>query len=219
MKDQDYIKLDEIIATIINQMGEVDLYHLNKLTYLFEFLFVKNFGRRYTGELFIKLPHGPVIKGYKKVFERLFQAGILETDLKKLREQRKLSDDYHVKILLKKTEKTKTVIKLDKMIMDFIKKIIIKYGYLSVKDLEKEVYKTKPVKEYLSKVENGFKQQTGSYVLRDCIKISEYKNPVTQGRRLALEHLNKYPDINAKQYQVYEEEFSSLKKLRPAWEN
>ncbi|MCL5027479.1 MAG: Panacea domain-containing protein [Bacteroidetes bacterium] len=219
MKNQDNIKLDGIIAAIVDQMGEVDLYHLNKLTYLFEFLFIKNFGKRYTGELFIKLPHGPVITNYKKVFERLFQAGILETDLEKLKEQRKLSDDYHVKIELKKTEKTTSIIRLDKMIMDFIKKIIIKYGYLSVSDLEKEVYKTKPVKEYQSKVENGFKQQTGSYVLRDCIKLSEYKNTITLGRKLALEHLNKYPDIITKQYQTYEEEFSSLKKLRPAWEN
>ncbi len=62
----DITNLDCVTATIVNLLGSVGLFHYNKLASLFEYFYIKNFGKRYTEEYFVKLPHGPVIRDYKK---------------------------------------------------------------------------------------------------------------------------------------------------------
>jgi hypothetical protein len=102
------------------------------------------------------------------------------------------------------------------LVYSLLDQIVSRFGHLSIPELEAFVYETEPVKKYLAKVKTGFKKSTGGYVLRgDCIKIGDHNNPVTQGRQLALVHLQKYPSINFEQQLFYSQELASLSLLRP----
>ena len=210
--------LDRTTATIVYIMKEVGILHYNKITYLFEYFFIKNFGERYTKEKFIKLPHGPVISNYKKQIINLANLKLFDTDVKKISENSSLDDAVLDRIPINENENTGKFIIKEKMVFSLLKRIIDKYGYLPKEKIEEIVYKTPPVKNYLRKVKTGFKRrETGGYILTDCIRMSDYKNPITKGRMLALKHLQKYPHINYKLQKELAEEFSDLEKLRPAF--
>jgi len=210
--------LDRITATIVYELKEVNLFHYNKLTYIFEYLYIKNFGVRFTNEYFIKLPHGPVIHQYKDQINKLHLKGYIDTDSDKLNEKRKLSDDKTSKVLIKRNDRTEEIIVTNPIVYGFLKKVIIKYANLSVNEIERLVYQTSPVKSYLSKLSMGFKKESGSYLLKDCIKITNYKNEISAGRKKALEHISKYPNVNVDQYKIFNQEFAPLSNLRPAWD-
>ena len=89
-----FSQLDQVTATIVYQLERVGVYHYNKLTYLTEYLFIKNFGKRLTNEKFIKLPHGPVITNYRKQIASLQSRSIVNVDLDELNKIRKLNDDF-----------------------------------------------------------------------------------------------------------------------------
>lgn len=210
--------LDIITLSIVNELGKLGVFHYNKLTYLFEYFFIKNFGLRFTKEVFIKLPHGPVITNYKRQILTLSNFNLIDTDQELLKKTRHLDDDSKEKIWLKRNDNTIHAISLDPIINDFLIQILNRYANLDCDGLEKIVYQTSPVKTYLAKVKTGLKPEKGSYVLKDCIKMSKYKdNPKVIGRKIALEHIRKYPNINYEQHYKLVSELNDLKKLRPEW--
>lgn len=210
--------LDSITLSIVNGLGKLGVFHYNKLTYLFEYFFIKNFGFRFTKEVFVKLPHGPVITNYKRQILNLSNLNLIETDEELLKKTRHLDDDSKEKIWLFSNDKTINAISLDPMVNDFLNKILNRFANLDCDELESIVYQTSPVKSYLTKVKTGLKPEIGSYVLTDCIKMSKYKdNPKVTGRKLALEHIRKYPNINYEQHHKLISELNDLKKLRPEW--
>ncbi len=210
---QNLSKLDHVTATIVYKMDQVGLFHYNKLTYLFEYFFIKNFGKRYTGEYFIKITHGPVIPNYKNHIKRLSSLNIVEFDAKDLNFWEIDDDHRHQAVLIRKSSETANAIISEKCIYSLIKQIIEKFGQLSVNELEKIVYKTEPMKNYLA---SPYKKKTGGYVLKgDCIKISKYKSPKTEGRRRALEHVQKYPAVDFELQKQFAKELAYLETMRP----
>jgi len=213
-------KLDRVTSTIVYELEKVGIYHYNKLTYLFEYLFIKNFGTRFTKEKFIKLPHGPVISNYKKQITELTKLNYYVTNLDMLNKNRKLEDDYLIrKIYIYRNDNTQKLILENKMIYDFLLKILDKYAHLKVEELEEIIYKTLPVKKYIEKMKKGFRKPTGGYVINNNISIKKFVNDISKARRMLLEHAEKYPFINYEQQKKYEEEFSYLEKLRPEWKD
>lgn len=211
-----FSKLDRITATIVYELGSVGVFHYCKLAYLFEFFFIKNFGCRYTDELFIKLPHGPVIRDYKKQISSLASAGFFDVDLKFLTASRPVDDMFYEKIVISRNGNTAEAFITDKCAHLLLKKTLNKYASLSSSKLEGIVYSTPPVKTYLEKVKAGFKREIGGEVLSDCIKLKNYKTPQATGRMKAMEHLQKYPTINFELQHAFSEEFSFMKGLRPS---
>jgi uncharacterized phage-associated protein len=211
--------LDRIAATIVAQLEQVNVYHYNKLAYLFEYLFIKNFGTRYSREVFIKLPHGPVIKNYKKQITNLSRRGIVSVNEELLNKKRTLADGKQFdSVLILRTEITPSYIIEEPLASALAQQVIRKYGRLSIEELETVVYQTSPVKTYMKKAEEGFKKATGGDVLKDCIRIKDYKNSRTEGRKLAMEHLKKYPFVNPELQAQFSEELKPLEKLRPKYE-
>jgi hypothetical protein len=211
----DVEKLNALAATILAELGEIGIFHFNKLIYLFEWLYIKNFGERYTGEYFIKLPHGPVISNYKKTVMNLCSDGIAETDITALNKHKRLDDDLHLKIPIKCTERTKKMVITNKIIYQFLKQILYRYANLSCADIEKEVYKTAPVKHYLSLVESGERKATGGYLLKSP-GIREYSRiSKTIARKHLLEIEKKYPVPNADEMNNQYIEWKFLEQLRP----
>jgi len=220
MNLQNLNKLDEVAVSIVNESGELGVFHYNKLIYLFEYLFIKNFGHRYTDEKFIKLPHGPVIKDYKKQIQKLFNLGLLYVDSEYFKTRNTLSDDdlAYCKVEIAKTGKSKNLIQ-NELVYDFLLKVLNKYSTYSVKELENLVYQTAPVKNYLAAVKEGRKKEKGGYILfNDCIRSKKYETPKAKGRNLALQHFEKYPAIKVEQYVNYSKEFEPLTGMRPQWE-
>ncbi len=216
VQDTSLNPIDRLTATIVYRADDIGVYHYNKLAYLVEYLFIKNYGKRLTGEKFIKLPHGPVIAGYTKQIEKLHLQEILRADIAELKSGRKLDDFDFTKIHITKAENTDKFLLLGRQIQDFIWAVVDKYARYSVSELEKIVYSTTPVINYKH---SFFKKSIGGYILtNDCIKMKEYKNPVTEGRKKALEHAEKYPKVNWKQQQELAKEFAPLKALRPQYE-
>ncbi|MFA6598809.1 MAG: type II toxin-antitoxin system antitoxin SocA domain-containing protein [Ignavibacteriaceae bacterium] len=209
--------LDRVTASIVYELEKVNLFHYNKLVYLFEYFYIKNFGKRFTQEKFIKLPHGPVITDYKKQIGSLAKEGFIEVDSDLLNQKRMLGDDYQTEVNIFRTETTQEMVLDDEFLSNFLHKILYKYGTLSTKELEAVVYRTPPMINLIKKMEMGFKKNIGGYVLADCIRFLDYKNPVTEGRRMAIEHLKKYPFINFELHKKIAEELSPLKNLRPEW--
>ncbi len=210
--------LDKVTCTIVDEMGAVGLYHYNKLTYLFEYLFIRNFGKRYTGEYFPKLPHGPVITDYKKQIKNLVESGIVSTDIPLLMERRKLDEEEDFdrpKIFISKTDFTHQHVVEESDLKLFVRLILSRYSRLSTSQLEKAVYQTAPVIKCQENIKRGFQNRTGAYVLKNCIKISDFNNSITRGRLLALEHSRKHPGINFELQKKHAEELSCLEKLRP----
>lgn len=208
--------LDSITSTIVYELKKVGVYHYNKLTYLFEFLFIKNFGFRYTSELFIKLPHGPVIHNYKNQISELVKNGYLTVDLNKLMQERKLTDDYNIKINICHTDTTITHLISESVVYDFLRRVLDKYAYLNDDQLEEVIYKTSPVIKYMN---SAYKPNTGGYVLdNNGIKMKDYlSNPKVKARKYAIKHFLKYPEINIVQHLNFHKELTYLEKLRPKW--
>lgn len=208
-------KLNRVAATILAELGEIGIFHFNKLIYLFEWLYIKNFGERYTGEYFIKLPHGPVISNYKKIVAKLCSDGIAETDISALNKHKNLDDDLHLKIPIKRTKRTSEMVITNKIVYQFLKQILHRYANLSCKEIEKEVYKTAPVKHYLSLVESGKRKATGGYLLKSP-GIREYSRiSKTIARKHLLEIEKKYPVPNADEMNNQYLEWKFLEQLRP----
>jgi len=213
MRPGELTNLDRVTATIVNRKSGIGLYHYNKLTYLVEFLFIKNFGKRLSGEKFIKYPHGPVIANYHKQIEKLCGHSIFSVDLKELRKKRSFEDSEKAKVSIQKTGTTEEYLYPTSIVQDFIYGVVDKYGEYSTDELERIVYSTAPVINYKNSL---FKKVTGGYVLvGDCITMKDYKNPITEGRKRALEHLEKYPTVNWKQQKELIKEFAPLENLRP----
>lgn len=218
LKSRNHI-LDSLTATLLLESGSVGLFHYNKLAYLSEFLFIKNFGARYTGELFLKLPHGPVIAGYKKQIMRLSKDGVLVVDLDKLNSKRTLKeDDYNLPVKIRATDGTKEISVKERIIRDFIKQVVQKYGELSTTDIERAVYNTEPVKKYLQLAASGFRKQIGGYILKsDCIRIKDYKDAQSEGRLTYLQHICKHPTVSPDIQRKVASEFDDLNGLRPRY--
>jgi hypothetical protein len=206
--------LNQVAASILSFVQELGVYHYNKLIYLFEYFYIKNFGKRYTKEVFIKYPHGPVIVDYKGHITSLVHNRIANTDLATLQMKRSLLDEcYNGKISIYKSESTDDYTFSDAMLLSFTKELCDKFSTMSVESLESFVYSTAPMKNYLN---SPFKKKTGGYILAgDCIKMSDHNNPITEGRRKALQHLQTYPKIDYTQHQQFAEEFAPLSSLRP----
>lgn len=209
-------KLDLVTNTIVYEMKEVGVYRYCKLAYLFEYFFIKNFGKRYTKECFIKLPHGPAITDYKKQIANLHSAGLIETDIDELKRQHKL-DDFNESIRIRPTATSKNHLIPEEMAYELLRQVIRKFGHISLNDLEAAVYKTSPVVKY---VQSHFKPKNGGYVLKgDCIRLKDYQNARTKGRELAMEHLHKYPPMDSETEAKIMKEFESFERLRPTlWE-
>lgn len=214
-KQSKITKLDRVTSSIVYELGEVGVFHYCKLAYLFEYFFIKNFGSRYTKEYFIKLPHGPVIINYKNQISNLYGMEIIDVNLKELKRNRNF-DDFNETVLIKSNPKTSACLIPEKMAYALLLQILQKFGSMSVKDLEKFVYETSPIKKYIEAVSMGFKRPTGGYVLKgDCIRMKDYKNSRTKGREIAMKHLQKYPHINFQTQKELIEEMKELNNLRP----
>lgn len=213
--NQEFSNIDIVSATIVNEMKSIGVYRYNKLVYLFEYFFIKNFGCRYLKENFIKYPHGPVISNYKMQIKKMHDIDIYEVDINELNKKRTFDDYNYLKILIKSTYKTNDVATPNIQIYQLILEIVDKFGNLPADELEKIVYQTSPIINYLEKFAMGFKKETGGYIFPDCIRQSDYVTPKTKGRKLALKHLSKYPEINFELQKKMSEEVSDLIKMRP----
>ncbi len=196
-RDQD--KLDRVACSIVDRLGSVGVFHLNKLTFLFEYFYIKNFGVRYTREVFTKLPHGPVIANYKTHIKSLHTSAFINIDINLLMKKRDLDDDFeYVSLNITPNESIKSCLLEDSHASSLLDQILHKYSWLPGPKLEKTVYKTPPVMEYLRRVEMGYKKETGSYILTDCLKMNTVKANVDPGMKLYLEHIKNILIINLK---------------------
>ncbi len=210
-------RLDRVTTTIVHELGEVGIFQYNKLAYLFEYFYIKNFGRKYTGEDFVKQKHGPVITTYKKQIKRLQAKGWVSVDIDALTQDRRV-DDYHFpKIKITKAGVTQSALVEDKGVHGFLMSVLTKFGKLDAQELERFVYQTRPLVNYERLQMSGRKRTIGGYILDNCITQKEFDSPRAQGRRLALEHLNKYKDPDFAQQEKDAEEFSFMEKMRPEW--
>jgi Protein of unknown function (DUF4065) len=207
--------LDKVTASIVYLMNSVGVYQYNKFAYLFEYFFIKNFGGRYTGEGFIKLPHGPAISGYKKQILTIANKKLFDVDVERLNISYPIDDDRNLQsILVRKNENTHQLLITEPQVMGLVDVIVQKFGDKSIDELESIVYSTSPVKNFQT---NPFKKQKGGYVLAgDCVRMRDYKNPVTDGRMMALKHLRKFPTVDYELQNKLAEELAPLQKMRPA---
>lgn len=207
-------KLDTITAAFVLVNPGIGIFHYNKLAYLFEYLYIKNFGERYTREYFIKLPHGPVISGYKKQIKKMSDHKIFDVDMDRVQKNRNLKDDFGFRrIEIYPTDYTESIIPENGLILKFISSINQKYGSLSAEELEDTVYNTLPVIKYQR---SKFKKRTGGYVLKnECLRLKDHNTVVTRGRKKALEHMKKHPDVNFEQQKTFRDEFRPLENMRP----
>lgn len=169
---------------------------------------------KYTGESFLKLPHGPVINGYKKIITDQTNKGLLSCDLEDLNLNRKLDEDYNLKIFITKTENGNSVKIEQSIVKEFLLKVLDKYAHLTTDQLEEKIYNTTPVKNYLAQVESGYKKETGGYVLK-CISLKQFNNPYTEGRKRALLHFLNNKQATIDQLNKYQKEFEYLEYMRP----
>ncbi len=96
-----------------------------------------------------------------------------------------------------------------------LSQIIDKYASLSCKEIETVVYETLPVKNYLTKVEQGYKKEIGGMVLKDCIPMTKMRSSVNPAIKMYYEHKLKFPDDDIEQMEITEKEFQFLEKMRP----
>lgn len=212
-------RLNAITINIVNELGKVGVFRYNKLTYLFEYLFIKNYGERYTHQMFPKLPHGPVISDYKKVILNQCEGGFIDTDIKNLKLKRKLNDDRPEQketIWLNKTSSSKDIIIPEKTVYNFLLRVLDKYQSLSDDEIEELVYKSSAVINYIKKYEAGFKPKTGGFVLAsDCIKINGSDSIEFKARQFVIKHELKHPTVNIEQQNLLYNDLAYLEKLRP----
>jgi Protein of unknown function (DUF4065) len=210
---RDDSNLISVGSTLLYLSRELGLFHYNKLVYLFEYFYIKNFGKRFTKEAFIKLTHGPVIVGYKNHIEGLVRLKIAKADIQTLKMNRDVDDTIYPKFRIVPSVNIQNYILRDHTLFSFVQALIDRFGGLPILQLEKVVYDTGPMKAYSA---SQFKKETGSYILSaDCIKMKDYSNEITEGRRRALDHLRMYPKVNYEQQERLAAEFSGLSRLRP----
>jgi hypothetical protein len=210
---RDNEKLVAVVSTLLMFCREVGLFHYNKLVYLFEYFHIKNFGERFTKEVFCKLPHGPVIVNYKAQIKDMVDLGLAETDLSELREKREVDDFVYPKVRIAGTPNAADRALTDPILLEFTRTLCQKFCILSVADLEAFVYATDPIKKYLG---SGFKKEIGGYILAgDCIRIKDYSGPLEKGRAKLRKHIVQHPSIDHEQQKRFAEEFSSLARMRP----
>ena len=210
---RDDAKLVRVGASLLLSAGNLGLFHYNKLVFLFEYLFIRNFGQRYTKEVFVKLPHGPVIVDYKRHLVGMYNAGVLNTDVRLLRQQRSLTDDFSVRVNLEPGPNAQAHVVEPTGLRHFVDMIVTKYSKLTITKLEEIVYRSEPLKAYVA---SPYKKSTGSYILTsDLIRMKDQTSPYTEGRRLALDHLLRYPLVNVEQQRQYATEFADLQQMRP----
>lgn len=210
----DIDKLESVLIYIAFKCGKIGVYHLNKLTYLFEYFYIKNFGERFTKELFLKYPHGPVITNYKSVLIELAKRNFFITDLDELKKNRKLTDDYaYGKQIISFNKNISLKIKLPNNAELLLDKIVSQFGSLSVDELETFVYETEPIINYQN---NLYKKEIGGYILESpMINLKKNKEQLPEGIKIALKHMKKYPTFSLEQQRKDYEEFAFMEKLRP----
>lgn len=212
---RDEKRLTDVSVSIVNLLGNVGVYKFNKLTYLFEYFFIKNFGQRYTKEYFIKLPHGPVIKDYKHFITSLYDKKLIDTNIAQLKNKRKFEDDIEITTSIKSLNRGYIYIH-ENIVSGLLRQVVYKYAEMSIPELEKIVYQTVPVKRYL---ENNYKQDIGGYVLDGSgVTMKDYNTARINGRKLYLKHISKFPDYNPELHARLAKECADMEKLRPAWD-
>ncbi len=216
----DYVKLDSVMATFVSELGEIGIFHFNKLAYLFEYLFIKNFGKRYTKEQFVKLPHGPVVINYKKYISDLKCRNLVDVDLKSLKVKRLLDDDLaYERVSISQTIATHECIVKNPVVYRLVKKVAETYGTLSSREIEKAVYATNPVRSILNKISEGQLKKTGTYILNgNGIRMKDYDSLKTKSRRAYLDHVEKYPTVKVNLQKKLSKELSFLSEMRPSYE-
>ncbi|OGU11603.1 MAG: hypothetical protein A2X61_16615 [Ignavibacteria bacterium GWB2_35_12] len=203
--------LDKVCITIVNELGKVGIFHYNKLTYLFEYFYIKNFGERFTNEKFPRITHGPIISNYQSQITKLIKQGIIFTNIDNLPKKRNVDDKIYEKIPLTKTEITKNFI-LDGIVYELVKAILNKFSHFSCNKLEQFVYLTQPMKNFMT---SKFSKKIGGYVLDSpSIRLKDYKIK-SNGKQLYINHIKKFPNINLEQQEIDAKEFTFLDKLAP----
>lgn len=209
-------------CTIVHLMGKVGLFHFNKLLYLFEYQFIKKYGSRFTGEQFVKITHGPVVTNYKQKINSLYQLGFIDTDIDRLKMKRKLEDDKSANMIpICSNANSANYLLNDPVALNLMRSVVYKYGSLSVDELERKVYSTDPVINYVEAAEySPFVKEKGGYVLKSPhIKIREQKESIPEWKKMALEHMQKYPTVvDPQQMKEDYEDFKHLEYLRPQYD-
>lgn len=213
-----FTKLDLITTTIVDLLGKVTLFNYNKLAYLFEYFHIKNFASRFTGELFQKFPHGPVIKGYKEQITKLAESGYIEVDIAKLKKTRPVDGrNYEAIYIYSPEQHQKSFLTLDPIRISLLTKVVKKFGAMTSKEIEEAVYATEPIKLYAEQVAKGYRNEVGGYILKgDIVRMQDYKNDYVKGRTMAAKHFEKYPERNSKQEKLDMEDTKFFKLLRPS---
>jgi hypothetical protein len=210
---RDEAKLLAVGSTLLHLCDQLGLYHYNKLVYLFEYFHIKNFGSRFTKEVFSKFPHGPVIVGYKQHIETLVRSGMASADIEQLHEKRDVDDIIYPKFLIESTEQTTEHVLGDPLLYDFARALCQKFAPMSVTELESFVYSTKPL---IAFQKSPFKKETGGYILTgDCIKLKDHLGPLQRGRAMLKKHLEEYPTSDYEQQKRFAEEFGWMSGMRP----
>ncbi|MBL1212449.1 MAG: DUF4065 domain-containing protein [Ignavibacteriae bacterium] len=209
-------------CTIVYLMGKVGIFHFNKLLYLLEYHFIKKYGCRFTGEQFVKITHGPVVTNYKQKINYLFKSGYVTTDIETLKMKRRLEDDKAAsRIPICSNDNTENYLLDNPIAFNLLRNIVDKYGGLPVDDLERIVYSTEPVINYVDAAAfSPFVKEKGGYVLKSPhIKIREQKERIPEWKKMALKHMQKFPTVKDPQQMKEDyEDFKNLEYLRPHYD-
>ncbi|MDX2128997.1 MAG: DUF4065 domain-containing protein [Chloroherpetonaceae bacterium] len=212
-------RLNRLTVSIVETLGKVGVFHYNKLAYLFEYIYIKNFGVRYTNERFIKLPNGPVINNYKKQIELLFEENLLKVDVTQLNQKRSVDDNSLKPIWIEPTSDSKNFLVEDEDAVKLLSQMLNRYAKLSASQLENVVYQTEPMLRITQNEGTKEKKSIGVEVLDTTTVKNALKNDRIQGKKLALEHLKKYPFPNNELQDFYAQELAPLALLRPKYES
>lgn len=168
-------------------VGGVGMFHYSKLQYLFEFLYLKNYGERYTGERFVKYELGPVINEYKVQLLKLDELGILSVDRDALYRNAGVNKGSYITKRIEVGSRAQEFALTDERELKLLNGVIERFGNLSTDALKKVVYSTLPLK---------LNPKHNHEVLTDEVVEMIVDNPIVQGKQMAEEHLKKYPTIN-----------------------
>lgn len=213
----DIEKLNSVTSTIVHELNEVGLFHYNKLTYLFEYFYIKNYGERFTKEQFCKLPKGPVIPNYPIQIKNLVENKYLNTDLSVLLAVRNFDEtaDKNAIIKIFDTRKTTELILNDPDAYYLLLKVIEKYHHMNVEQLGDLVYKTPPMIEFKKTVVMGYAKEKGGYILSpNNIKVNKLKSEVPEHIKLSRKYYFNSSVQTADQDLKDKEEFKFLESYR-----